>query len=151
MNMLRELREFFAADAGDAAAGPDLRLAMAVLLVEVARADQTVAAGERAFAARVLEHFLGLAAPDAEALLARAEETARHANDFFAFTTVLNERLARPQRIALVEQMWQLALGDGDACPEEMQTISRLAGLLHLTHGEYIAAKLRAREATGMR
>jgi uncharacterized tellurite resistance protein B-like protein len=150
MHVLKELREFFAADGRDATPGPDLRLAMAVLLVEVARADQTIAAGERAFAARVLEHFLELRGPPAEALLTR-EETARHANDFFAFTTVINERLARPQRIALVEQMWQLALGDGDACPEEMQTISRLAGLLTLTHGEYIAAKLRAREATGVR
>ena len=151
MHMLKELREFFAADGGGAGGGADLRLAMAVLLVEVARADQKVAAGERAYAVRVLAHFLDLDAADAKALLARAEETSRQANDFFAFTTVINERLAKPERIALVEHMWQLALGDADASPEEMQTISRLAGLLHLTHGEYIAAKLRAREATGVR
>jgi uncharacterized tellurite resistance protein B-like protein len=38
--------------------------------------------------------------------------------------------------------------GNPDAC--ETHVISRIAGLLEVTHGEYIAAKLRVREAAGV-
>ncbi len=38
-------------------------------------------------------------------------------------------------------------LRDLDA--HENHLISKVAGLLHVTHGEYIAAKMRAREGAG--
>ena len=43
--------------------------------------------------------------------------------------------------------MWQVAYGDAHLDENEMHTISKVAGLLHVTHGEYIAAKMRAKEA----
>ena len=43
--------------------------------------------------------------------------------------------------------MWQVAYADAHVDANENHTISKVAGLLHVTHGEYIAAKLRAKEA----
>ena len=51
--------------------------------------------------------------------------------------------------IALVEAMWQVAYADGQLDVHENHVISKVAGLLHVTHGEYIAAKLRARDQAG--
>jgi uncharacterized tellurite resistance protein B-like protein len=44
--------------------------------------------------------------------------------------------------------MWQVAYADAYLDANENHTISKVAGLLHVTHGEYIAAKLRAKETS---
>ena len=43
--------------------------------------------------------------------------------------------------------MWQVAYADGHLDAHESHLISKVAGLLHVTHGQYIAAKMRAKEA----
>jgi len=49
-----------------------------------------------------------------------------------------------------VEAMWQVAYADGVLDASENHVISKVADLLHVTHGEYIAAKMRAKEAAGL-
>jgi uncharacterized tellurite resistance protein B-like protein len=149
--MFDALRQFFsqAAPARGETGEPtvSVELATAVLLVEASRADQDIAPEERAALGRILQRSFGLAESDVRQLVATAEDRSRRANDFFAFTHVLNERLTQAQKAQVVEQMWQLAYVDASADPGESHVISRVAGLLHVPHGEYIAAKLRARDA----
>ena len=52
------------------------------------------------------------------------------------------------QKIQLVEAMWQVAYADAHIDANENHTISKVAGLLHVTHGEYIAAKMRAKNGS---
>ena len=127
-----------------------LQLAMAVLLVEVMRADGDGQAQERAAILAALHRQFPLEPEALHRLLRLAEETSRSANDFFAFTSTLNERFSQQQKIRVVEFMWQVAYADGSLDEGENHVISRVAGLLHVTHGEYIAAKLRAKQAAGL-
>jgi len=127
---------------------PRVALAVAVLLVELMRSDRELAPGERAMVLRVLGQSFPQENP--QALLDEAHSVSHQATDYFAFTSVLNEQMDQPQKIALVERLWQVAYEDGQARAEEMHTIDRIAGLLHVTHGEYIAAKLHAKQAAGM-
>ena len=46
-----------------------------------------------------------------------------------------------------VEYLWQVAYADGTLDANENHLISKVAGLLYVTHGEYIGAKMRAKEA----
>jgi uncharacterized tellurite resistance protein B-like protein len=62
---------------------------------------------------------------------------------------VLNEHFSQEQKIRVVEYMWQVAYSDAHLDAHENHLISKVAGLLHVTHGEYIGAKMRAREAGG--
>jgi uncharacterized tellurite resistance protein B-like protein len=41
--------------------------------------------------------------------------------------------------------MWRVAYADRRLVPEENAVISKVADLLHVSHGDYIAAKLRAK------
>ena len=43
--------------------------------------------------------------------------------------------------------MWQLAYADGQLGVKENHLISKIARLLHVTLGDYIAAKLHAKHA----
>ena len=80
-------------------------------------------------------------------LLAQAEGTAKGANDYFRFTNEMNEQFTQPEKIQVVEYMWQVAYADGHLDANENHLISKIANLLHVTHGEYIAAKMYAKEA----
>jgi uncharacterized tellurite resistance protein B-like protein len=134
--------------APSAAGGPPIttELATAVLLVEAMRADQAADAAERAAILLALQQRFALAEADVRELLSLAEERSEHSNDFFSFTSVLNDRLTHPQKIEVIELMWRVAYVDGSADAGESHVISKIAGLLHVTHGEYIAAKMRAKE-----
>ena len=128
---------------------PPLRLAIAVLLVEVMRAEPSIQPGEREAVLAALRQRFGLDAEALEQLVSRAQQESRTANDYFAFTSVVNDRFTHAQKIVLVENMWRIAYADGRLDPNENHVISKVAGLLYVTHGEYIAAKLRARERAG--
>lgn len=150
--MLRGLQEFIQTlvrGPTEAAPPVGVELATAVLLFEVMRADTGRDPVEEQKILDLLHRRYGLDDGELRQLLATAEERSRAANDFFAFTSVLNEQLPQAQKIAVVEHMWQVAYADGDVGAGENHVISKVAGLLHVTHGEYIAAKLRARESSG--
>lgn len=153
--MLRALRDLFDSLAGPASGAPQdeehrLQLATAVLLVEVMRAESAVHPGEREAVLAALRSKFTLTADELQRLVALAEEHSRTANDFFAFTSAINERFSHPQKVRIVEFMWQVAYADGEIAADENHLISKVAGLLHVTHGEYIAAKLHAKQAAGL-
>jgi len=123
-----------------------LRLAAAVLLVEVMRADPAIGAAEREAVRKALGRRFALPEAEVQQLVDLAEREAGRANDFFHFTSRLNDLCSQPDKVALVEAMWQVAYADGALDASENHVISKVAGLLHVTHGEYIAAKMRAKE-----
>jgi uncharacterized tellurite resistance protein B-like protein len=149
--MLRVFKDLFdsvlaAPPPSEAERARHLQLATAVLLVEVMRADAERGAPERVAVVRSLRAQFGLDRQATQDLVALAEETSRTANDFFQFTSVINDGFDQVEKAAIVESLWRVAYADGKLEPEENHVISRLAELLHVPHGEYIAAKMRAQE-----
>lgn len=124
-----------------------LQLATAVLLVEVVRAETAMDEAERTTMVTALRSKFALTDDELERLLELAVTTSKTAYDYQRFTGSLNDHFTQDQKIHLVEAMWQVAYADADLDANENHTISKVAGLLHVTHGEYIAAKLRAKEA----
>jgi uncharacterized tellurite resistance protein B-like protein len=123
---------------------PPLRLAAAVLLMEVMRASDGISARERAAAAAALVQHFGLSPQEMAPLLDEAERESIAAYDYFRFTNPLDEQLPQDRKIALVDAMWKVAYADGHVDPRENAVISKVADLLHVSHGDYIAGKLRA-------
>lgn len=124
-----------------------LQLATAVLLVEVMRSDASFNPHERAASVAALRTQFTLTDEELARLLAQAEQTAQGANDYFGFTSAMNAQYTQAQKIMVVELMWRVAYADGHLDAHENHVISKVAGLLHVTHGEYIAAKLHAKQA----
>ncbi|MDP2818664.1 MAG: TerB family tellurite resistance protein [Polaromonas sp.] len=79
-------------------------------------------------------------------LLELAEETAKTTHDYRRFTTTLNEHSIHPQKIEVIENMRRVAYADAHLDARKNRLISKVAGLLHVTHSEYIGAKMRAKE-----
>jgi uncharacterized tellurite resistance protein B-like protein len=147
---LRDLLGGLLPDAPGQPSPPSLELACAVLLVEVMRADPDNDEAERQAVMAALRGRFQLGDDELARLLAAAEDASRSAGSFYEFTSRLNEDLSQEQKIAVVQTLWAVAYADGALDAHENHVISRLAGLLNVTHGEFIAAKLRAKEAAGL-
>lgn len=149
LRTLKDLLASFIAPAGSqspAAREHALQLASAVLLVEVMRADTSIGAAERNTVVTALRQKFVLGEEELARLLALAQTTAETAYDFHRFTSSLNEHVTHEQKVLMVEAMWQVAYADAHLDAHENHLISKVAGLLHVSYGEYIAAKMRAKE-----
>jgi uncharacterized tellurite resistance protein B-like protein len=49
----------------------------------------------------------------------------------------------------MVEYMWRVAYADGQLSEHERHVMWRISDLLHVPHGAYINAKIRAKDAAG--
>lgn len=134
---------------GNDAAADDhaLRLAVAVMLVEVMRADATFRPGEREAVHAALREQFALADDEAARLAELAEATAHTATDLYTFTSRIDERFSIEQKIRMIELMWRVAYADGHLSDHERHVMWRIADLLHVPHGAYVHARMRARDA----
>ncbi|MDO9312953.1 MAG: TerB family tellurite resistance protein [Burkholderiaceae bacterium] len=127
-----------------------LRLATAVLLVEVMRSDADLSPDERDQVLSALRGRFALSDDEGARLLELAHQAAHGATDFFQFTSKINDSFDMDQKIGLVEQMWQVAYADGILSSHENHVMRRLSDLLHVPHGAYVSAKMRAKLAAGV-
>ena len=154
--MLRTLKDLFDSLVPPPSAAPTavdahgLQLAAAVLLVEVMRADTEMDDAERGAVMRALHAKFALAGDEAARLVELAEATARGAHDLHSFTSRINDAFGIEQKIRMVEAMWQVAYADGHLGAHEKHTLWRVADLLHVPHGAYVHAKMRAKAAAGL-
>ncbi len=147
--MLRALKGIFGRDSAvavQATREQELRLATAVLLVEVARADFAEAGLEIDAVTRLLEEHLGIGRAEAESLVAEARREADHQATLQGFTRQLHEELAREEKLRILEMLWQVALSDGNLEKHEDHLIRKVAGLLYVSHSDLIRVRNRVAE-----
>lgn len=119
----------------------EAQLALAALIVRVARADNHYSAGEVTRIDRVLTGMYALSPFAAAALRQQAETLESEAPDTVRFTRALKEAVPLDERRALIEALWSVALADGARGDEEDQVIRLTASLLGLTDRESAEAR----------
>jgi uncharacterized tellurite resistance protein B-like protein len=153
--MLDRLKNFFdgllapAPEADPQASAHRLRLATAVMLVEVMRADASFHPAEGEAVRAALRDRFALSAEEAARLAELAEATAREATDLYAYTSHINEHFEMAEKVRMVEQMWLVAYADGHLSEHERHLLWRVADLLHVPQGAYVHARMRAQKAAG--
>jgi uncharacterized tellurite resistance protein B-like protein len=150
--MLNAIRRFFdehIANADGAALDEHrLQVATAALIAEVMRLDGQAEPERRAFLDAVRRRF-SLSDDEASTLVALAETEAREAVDYYQFTSLINRAFSAHEKAHVVELMWEVAYADGTLSAHEQHVMRKIADLLYVSHGDYIAAKLRAKTAAG--
>ena len=127
-----------------------LRVATAVLLVEVMRADFRVDAAERAQLRQLMQSQFGLDEAELDAVLEQAEEDADRLVSLQHVTRLLNEHYDHAMKRRIVEMMWQVVYADGEKDHYEEHLLRQVAELLYLSHGEFIQARHKAEAAAGV-
>ena len=125
----------------------DARMALAALLVRVARTDNMYAAEEVERIEAILMQRYGLSAFQAMDLRAQGEALEAQAPDTIRFTRALKDAVPLDDRAALVQALWSVALADGSRDGGEDQMLRLIANLLGLTDVDSGLARQRAQAA----
>lgn len=142
--MFQSLLRRLAAPAPDPLAEPDARLALAALLVRLARTDGLYSADEVEGIDRVLAQRHGLSAFEAAALRRTAEDLEGAAPDTVRFTRAIKAAVPLADRAGLLQVMWSVVLSDGLRDEEEDRLMRLVANLLGLTDVDSALARQKA-------
>ena len=126
---------------------PDAQLALAALLVRIARTDGLYAAEEVERIDRVLAIRHGLDPFAAAKLRSQAEEVEAEAPDTVRFTRALKDAVPVEERSELMTALWSVALADGLREAHEDQLLRLVSNLLGLTDVESALARQKAERA----
>ena len=125
----------------------DISLAVTAMMIEIMRIDGKLDSAERKVIFDAIEKRFDLSHEAVETLIAEASEAQSKSTDLHQFTSLINQQFSTEERIDILKELWQVAMADGHIDPYEEQLIRRVAGLIGVYHGEFIQAKIDARES----
>ncbi len=126
-----------------------LKVATALLLVEVARADyaEDISEDEAVFA--LVKDFFSLTDDETALLIEEARRQADHAVSLQTFTRKLHGELTMEEKHRVVEMLWRVALADSKLDKYEDYVVRKVADLLYVPHSDLIRIRNRVRGETG--
>lgn len=127
-----------------------LQLATAALLIEMVRADFESQEIERDHVLELLTKEFNLSTQEAAQLAELGEDEVRESVSLYEFTQAIDTTLSLPDKIRMIEMLWQVAYADGALDKYEEALMRKLADLLHLSHRQLMQAKHRVLEAHGV-
>ena len=146
---LEKLAQFGESSTNKAAERDELEMALAILMLEVAKSDFEESDSEIQTMTSWLEsQNLGLTQQDASQLLESARNEQASSAGLFEYTRRACERMSMVERVQLVEQLWRIAYADGIIDKYEEAAIRKASELLYVVHSDFIRAKLAAKRAT---
>lgn len=125
-----------------------LHLAAAVLLIQIARADQEMATAEVDRIRTVLQRSWSVSDADLEDLMQAAVESAEHRASLHEEIDLINQAFTPAQKLALMRGLWDVACTDGVIHHHEELLVRRLSELMYVSHTDFIRTKHQAMEAS---
>ncbi|MES2253507.1 MAG: TerB family tellurite resistance protein [Pseudomonadota bacterium] len=129
---------------------PDVKLSVAVLLVEAARQDDQFEPEERSVIATMLTQKFDMTAEECAALLTAAVARSEQMVQIQGHTSELLDVMTEQERIGVIEMLWEVAYADGVLDPEEDLLIRKVAGLIAVTDRERVLARNRVMARLGI-
>ncbi|MDX8390283.1 MAG: TerB family tellurite resistance protein [Mariprofundaceae bacterium] len=124
----------------------DISLAVTAMMIEIMNIDGKLEAVEHNEIINAIERRFGLSNREVEMLIEDAKHARNNSADLHQFTSLIIDCFSMEERIDFLKELWQIAMVDGSVDPYEEQLIRRISGLIGVYHGDFIQAKIQARE-----
>jgi len=121
----------------------DDKIALGVLLWVVAEADEQLLPEEEAKIKEVLKTYAKISESDIPYVMTSVQEAARERIDLYRFTHEVGQDLPYDKKISIVEILFRVACADKDLDSKEVEAVRKIARLFHLSHSDFIDAKLK--------
>ena len=141
--MISNFLKRLAAANDEALTDEDARVALASLLVRVARSNWDYADEEVTRIDLILSRRYGLTPEQAEDLRTEAEAVEAEANDTVQFTRAIKDAVEYEDRDKVIEALWELVLADGVRDAEEEGILRLVAPLLGVNDRDSALARQR--------
>jgi len=149
--LLQEIEDYFARGvqpAKNASRGDrELRVATAVLLLQLCRADHEAKHDEHRAVARALEHVLQATPDETAAIVRLAEDRLAAQLPIHQFTSAIDKSFSADEKRQLLKGLWRVAFADAELLAHEEYLIRKIADLIHLPFEDFLRAKIEAKEA----
>ncbi len=122
-------------DASSADREAALRLATAVLMIDVARADHVFDESEFDSVLKLVEAHFGLTPQQAAELVNTAGDAAEELVSVYEFTQLLHEHLGEDEKARIISLLWQIAFADGRLDKFEDSLVLKISDLLYVSRG----------------
>lgn len=122
----------------------DARLALAALMVRIARSDHDYAEVEIDRIDRILMTRYGLSPFEAAALRQEAEILESEAPDTVRFTRAIKDAVPHEDRLGVLTALWQVVLADGNRDMHEDTLLRVVANLLGINDRDSARARQQA-------
>jgi uncharacterized tellurite resistance protein B-like protein len=147
--MIADLLRALTAPTPQAIPADDSHLALAALLVRIARSDGTYDASEVARIDAVLAKRFNLTAQAATEMRREAEQVEAEAPDTVRFTRAIKDSVAYEDREGVIEALWEVVLADGVRDHEENALLRLVAPMLGVTDQDSAHARRRVEARQG--
>jgi uncharacterized tellurite resistance protein B-like protein len=147
--MFNIIQRFFGADYQDQKAdknnstAQNILVATCALLVEMAQIDGDFSEEEKNNLVKLLKEEYELSEEHIQEITRLARLELENSHDLWRFTNLINENYNRPEKLKIIELVWEVIYSDGKLNKYEDHLVHKLARLLNLQHSELIEAKLR--------
>lgn len=112
-----------------------IRMATAVLMIDVARADHVFDESEFDRVLQLVQSHFELPAEQAAELVVAANDKAEDLISAYDFTKVLHAHLDHDEKARIVSLLWQIAYADGQLDKYEDSLVLKISDLLHVSRG----------------
>ena len=112
-----------------------IRMATAVLMIDVARADHVFDESEFDSVLELVRSHFALPAEQAAELVIAANDKAEDLVSAYDFTKVLHEHLDHGEKARIVGLLWKIAYADGRLDKYEDSLVLKISDLLHVSRG----------------
>jgi len=124
------------------APAPTPKLAVAQLLLEIARSDLNITISEIDVIRRHLAKAYELSEPALDALIASAQSKVEQSVSLHDSVNTVNRLLSAEDKAGLIRTLWRVAYADQRLDMHEEALLRRLADLLYVPHSVFIREKL---------
>lgn len=118
-----------------------LRLATAVLMIDVARADYVFEESEFDRVLQLVETHFELTPQQAAELVNEANDKADDLVSAYEFTEILHKHLDEKEKARIVDLLWQIAYADGQLDKYEDSLVLKISDLLGVSRGRVMRLK----------
>ncbi|MEJ2172986.1 MAG: TerB family tellurite resistance protein [Woeseiaceae bacterium] len=126
-----------------------LRMAAAVLMIDVARADHVFEESEFDRVLQLVEAHFELTPDQAGELVNMASEKAEDLTSLHEFTQLLHRHLDDAEKARIIGLLWQIAYADGRLDKYEDSLVRKISDLLYVSRGRVMRLKHDAEQAAG--
>ena len=126
-----------------------LRLATAVLMIDVARADHVFDEREFDRVLKLIEAHFDVTPEQAAELVNIAGEKAEELVSVHEFTQLLHEHLSEEEKARIIGLLWQIAYADGQLDKYENSLVLKISDLLYVSRGRVMRLKHDAQNTSG--
>ena len=120
-----------------------IQVATAVILLEVANADDDFSDVEQDTVISILKDNFNLSIDEVDELIDVSDEERKGSVDMWHFANIINENYTETEKHSVMDNIWRVIYADGRLDKYEDHIVHKLATILHIPHKAMIDAKLK--------